>query len=243
MSLKTLRVLIISIVFSLGILAAYVSWRETIVVWNFQLVISNWWQSWLQNFSTGMFGTLATYILIELIVEGREKKVEAEKAESKEAGKERKERRLNQASFVEQLKKAIDLFTKQHIVDEMRNLDMLEEVNFWQADLDGINLRFANLKNAYMIGAVLINADLEYSILIGADLQFANLTGAKTRSAKLAAANLTNANLLGASMVDCQFSHDTVLPDGTKWNEKVNMERFTNPAYPNFWRHPTMSPD
>jgi len=61
--------------------------------------------------------------------------------------------------------------------------------------LYGADLRFANLKGAYLTGANLWNANLR-----GANLEGANLTGADLWNANLRGANLWNANLRGADL-------------------------------------------
>lgn len=140
------------------------------------------------------------------------------------------------------------------------NNAQLTKANLREADLQGINLRGANLKETQLIeanlqGADLTEANLERAFLSGANLNGAkleraklqtslwgvllcnaNLQGADLHEAELFKTNLTGANLIDANFEEAKFSTDMILPDGTHWNEKTEMERFTNPTHAEFWR-------
>jgi hypothetical protein len=68
------------------------------------------------------------------------------------------------------------------------------------ADLEGANLKGANLWGADLRGAFLKDADLRCSNLEGADLMYANLKGANLWDADLRYAKLKGANLEGADL-------------------------------------------
>ena len=63
------------------------------------------------------------------------------------------------------------------------------------ASLQGRDLRYGNLRNAFLVKADLSNANLSKADLSGADLRFANLGGATLEGANLSGANLTGADL------------------------------------------------
>jgi uncharacterized protein YjbI with pentapeptide repeats len=63
------------------------------------------------------------------------------------------------------------------------------------ADLEGANLIYANLGRANLAGAILLKADLTGANLEGANFEEANLEGANLKGANLAGANLRGANL------------------------------------------------
>ena len=65
------------------------------------------------------------------------------------------------------------------------------------ADLAGVNLRFANLKDA----------DLRFANLFNADLRFADLSGANLDNADLSGANLDNADLFNADLFGTIWSN------------------------------------
>ena len=82
------------------------------------------------------------------------------------------------------------------------NLDgaNLRGANLGYANLDGANLRGANLGYANLRGANLRGANLDGANLDGANLRGANLDGANLRGANLGYANLRGANLRGANL-------------------------------------------
>jgi len=73
-----------------------------------------------------------------------------------------------------------------------------------RADLQGANLRSADLQGAYLQGADLQRANLQGANLRSADLQRANLQGA----------NLRSADLQGAAGADLALSIASHLPEG-----------------------------
>ena len=83
-----------------------------------------------------------------------------------------------------------ELSTKSENWTEKRPLDHIKG-----ARLQGRDLRYGNLRNAFLVKADLSNANLSKADLSGADLRFANLVGATLEGAKLSGANLTGAEL------------------------------------------------
>jgi len=118
----------------------------------------------------------------------------------------------------------------------------LQESNLMLAHLEGANLREATLqgsgmKRVYLQGAELWRANLQDTYLMEANLEGANLSRADLRGANLRDANLRNANLKGAI-----FDEKTLLPDSTFWTPQTRIQRFTNPARPDFWQSPAYAP-
>ncbi len=89
----------------------------------------------------------------------------------------------------------------------------LKDAHLWDANLEGAHLWDANLQEADLIGANLQGTDLRWANLQEAHLEWAFLEGA----------NLRRANLKGAT-----------LPDETKYTERTDLDRFTDPYHPNF---------
>lgn len=95
-------------------------------------------------------------------------------------------------------------------------------------------------EQANLWGADLEEADLGECKLRGANLWAANLRGtrlwADLRGANLTLADLTDAQLTSAIHGTVIFDELTTLPDGNRWQPNTDMERFTNPQHPQYWR-------
>jgi uncharacterized protein YjbI with pentapeptide repeats len=106
----------------------------------------------------------------------------------------------------------------------------LERANFASANLQNVDFGLANLR-----GANLSNANLQGAELVklhgGANLESANLSGANLKGAKL----VIHYQSMSALNQSAKFNEETILPDGTKWTSKADLERFTNPAHPNYY--------
>lgn len=89
-----------------------------------------------------------------------------------------------------------------------------------KADLRNVNLQQANLVSADLQGALLLKTNLQGAILMDANMQ-----GVDLRLANLEGADLRLANMKGA-----------ILPDGTTWMPDTDMDYFTDPNHPSFWR-------
>lgn len=103
------------------------------------------------------------------------------------------------------------------------------------ADLRGANLRGANAQRANLRRANLAQADLHYALLNDADLSEADLRGANMQWIDLQHANLSGAQLEGANIRNARLESAT-LPDGSRWSVSIDMRRFIDPTYADFWR-------
>lgn len=207
--------------------------------------VQSWLEGWLQNFSTEMFGAFATFILIELVVGGREKRAALEA-----------NRLQQQVDAVARLGAAKSLLEKQTIVDRMTAADLLrgaslqgmnlsnvrfshanlrganlERTTLIQADLQHCDLSHANLEQTYLIGAKLISANLSHANLRGANLSSADLMNANLEKSVLWGTNLTGTNLRQARLLRARIGfmlcRATTLPDGTQGYISDDLARFT----------------
>ncbi|RMF77697.1 MAG: pentapeptide repeat-containing protein [Chloroflexi bacterium] len=170
---------------------------------------SQWFQGWLQNFSTEMVGALLTFVLLQLIVEERRRREELSRAEH-----ERKEQLIREMGSIDNgiaIRAVRELGAKKWLYD-----GTLVGASLWRANLQDCYLTAANLRNA--------------------DLNRANFRDAKLVNACLQGARLFDADLQGARLDNAQFDEETILPDGSNWSPDVDMECFTNPEHPKFWR-------
>jgi hypothetical protein len=88
-------------------------------------------------------------------------------------------------------------------LDSKEKLDEAAESIIIQGrQLQGANLKLADLRKANFIGDDLTNADLGSANLTNARLDIANLTNARLDFADLTGANLAGANLTGANLTD-----------------------------------------
>ncbi len=102
-----------------------------------------------------------------------------------------------------------------------------ESVISYEANFNNANLRSAKFKNAVLQRAYFVGSDLKGTSFTDSDLGDASLLGA---------------NVIGAKFTDIkwQFIHSyghvssATLPDGTKWTENTDIERFTHPSHPEF---------
>ncbi len=85
-----------------------------------------------------------------------------------------------------------------------------ENINLAKADLTGVCLARANLRNANLQHAILFMADLDHS-----DLSGANLLGADLRGAIMSRANLNNSHMEGADLSAGALKRSCSTPRGT----------------------------
>jgi uncharacterized protein YjbI with pentapeptide repeats len=213
---------------------------------------ADWGESWLQNFSTEMFGAFLTFILLELVVGSRQQR----EAESK-AQQQLKQRLIIQMASKDNgiaLQGLAELREHGWLLDgslrgaHLREANLqgarlwdanLQAADLWHANLEGASLGQAklqetyllgaNLQNAILLGANLQGAYLRGAVLHGAYLRGADVQGADLRLAKLQGADLTLSNLQGANLGGVEFDEDTILPDETHWTPETDMTRFTQP--------------
>jgi len=200
-----------------------------------------WLAGFLRSFSTGILGALSTFLLVELILRGVQRRQEEERDEALRAEAEVKTRKRLQVSAIARLAQAEDdPRIRQTILEEMKSLDLLMGVCFprgidlreadlnntdlSQATLVDANLRNANLQHARLHGAnmrlaSLRFANLEDADLSDADLRWADMDCANLTSADFTGANLGSANLSGANAVGAIFNNTCLvgatMPDGT----------------------------
>jgi hypothetical protein len=210
------------------------------------------WEGLFLNLGTEMLGAVATYVLLELFIGGRERR-EAKKAD------------LIAQMGSQVLGEAI------RAVEELRRHGWLYDGSLQGANLGGANLQGANLGGANLQEAILSRANLKWIFLVGANLQatylveahlgnanltFADLHGAYLQEARLMSTKLQNADLTGADLKGAilagtnlegailrqanlqgvDYNPHTTLPDGAKWTSDTDMARFTDPDHPDFWR-------
>ena len=129
----------------------------------------------------------------------------------------------------------------------------LEDTQLQGASLRGAKLEGATIFNTDLRGADLRNVDLQHTDFFGADLRGARLQGANLREidlewqslrfanledailyrAKLSNASLEYALLQGANLQDAELAGAT-LPDGTIFDNRISIEKFTDPTHPEF---------
>lgn len=99
-------------------------------------------------------------------------------------------------------------------------LSMINEKNFAEANFRGLKLPCADFRDTNLWCADFQDADLQYADFTDADMSYTNLQGA----------NMVDADFQGANL------RNSILPDGTKWQNSTDMERFTDSEHYNFWR-------
>lgn len=97
----------------------------------------------------------------------------------------------------------------------------LKNANLNECDLYNAKLRKADLSSSKLIKAILEDADLE-----SANLKSSDMTDVNLKNANLKGADLTNSILKGADLSGVDINKYTVLPDGTKWSDGVDLKRF-----------------
>jgi len=146
-----------------------------------------WWVSWLQNFSTEMFGAFLTFVLIELIVGGRER------------------RNFEKHELMDHLLHHLTNPTNGEAtaaLDELHELGWLTDGSLKGKYLGHAELKSAVLERADLEGACLEMANLQFASLRAINLQGANLRRANLRGAKLTSATMQEANLVNANLAE-----------------------------------------
>jgi hypothetical protein len=134
------------------------------------------WEGLALNFGTEMLGAVATYVLLELFIGGRERR-EAKKAD-----------------LIAQLGSQVpDVAIA--AAEELRRHGWLTD-----GSLQAVHLNHADLQGAILANAELEGAQLTWANLQGATLTWANLQGAHLSMANLQGANLERANLRGVDL-------------------------------------------
>jgi len=200
------------------------------------------WEGLFLNLGTEMLGAVATYVLLELFIGGRERREAKKAALIAQMGSSVKDVAVAAAE---------ELARHGWLYDGSLQGANLMEANLQGASLNNAklggvrltwaNLRWANLGGANLQGAILTGANLQEADLFEANLQgvnlwVTNLQEANLDTADLQGASLQKANLQGANLEGASFDENTRLPDGTKWTPDTDMARFTDPDHPDFWQ-------
>jgi uncharacterized protein YjbI with pentapeptide repeats len=115
----------------------------------------------------------------------------------------------------------------------------LEGADFLEANLQEIVLRDCNLERAQLWRANLERASLFGTNLQRANLQGANMKGSELWESNLEGANMEHANLEGVlNLNTVKFNEKTILPDGSFWTPKTDVNRFSDPQHPEFQQYP-----
>lgn len=234
-----------------GILAGISAVTAGISFWLEKEHPREWWGDWFQGISTEMVGAVMTTLFFTFIVGTvQDQQAQAElKAEltgqlgsivNSEAARAAEE--LSARGWLRDGSlRGADLYSANLAHAVMFGAD-LQEATLFDAILAGANLEGANLRRAILQGADLSQANLKSADLTGAMMETANLEAADLSAADLSGANLLTVNLENANLSGAKFDPSTTLPDETTWTPGTDMERFTNPQHPDFWR-PQPSPD
>jgi hypothetical protein len=209
-----------------------------------------WWVAWLQNMSTEMFGAILTFVLIERIVGGREKRREKEEAIQREKEKQLEAIQQEKSRLIRQMGsqvkseaiRAVEEMWQQgwlkdgSLCGAFLNKSNLAGANFWDADLRGVWLCDTKLQGTDFYNAKLQEANLRMARLDRARLTYCNLKSADLAEAQLHGTDLRQANLEGVRLVYANFDENTILPDSSNWTPDTDLHRFTDPSHPKFWR-------
>lgn len=205
----------------LGLILA-VAVGTSVVSWVLHLVAgmgtsADWWAGWLQNLGSEMLGAFATFLLIHLLVGGREEK----------------------GRLIRQMRSRDNALALQAVAEL--------GAKGWLGDgaLRGANLVSANLHRLKLWDTILVEADLHGVNLAGSKLDRVNFTRANLWAAELRGARLTSVNLESADLFHAdlrevtfakvEFNEDTRLPDGSRWHPEADLGRFTDEDHPDFF--------
>lgn len=167
------------------------------------------------NVSAEMGGIVITVLILDRLAQRREAK--------------REEQRRKEALIAQLGSRVRDVPVG--AAEELRRYGWLEDGSLRNARLHGANMEGIDLWKADLGGANLFSANLR-----GANLSWSDLEGAGLRGADLRGVDFYSANLRNADLHDAVFDENTTLPDGGTWTPRIDMEQFTNPEHPDFWR-------
>lgn len=188
-----------------------------LAVSNQQVTLLEWWAEWLQNVGSEMLGAFVTFMLIHLLVGGREEK-----------GRLIRQMRIRDNALA--LQAVEELKAKGWLGDG--SLDGASLIN---ADLVAVRLRDARLRRVDLHGACLRASKLDRVDLSGANLWAADLRDAGMKNVNLEGADLYHADLQGVKMIRVEMDERTRLPDGRRWSPEEDINRFTDSTHPGFW--------
>ncbi len=162
--------------------SAVVTGIASVVFLQAHYVLGEWWSGALQNFSTEMLGAFLTFILIDVVIGGRERR----------ATEKQEELRRLQRKLIKKLRSPHSEITGS-AAKELRHLGWLTDGSLAGAYLSYANLRGVDLSNANLEGARLTEAKLHDT-----SLSSANLEGTTLKASQLAHAS----SLCGSIMPD-----------------------------------------
>ncbi len=99
--------------------------------------------------------------------------------------------------------------------------------DYTNADLNGMDFKGQNLRNARFVNATLENVNFENADLRGADFTNADLKNANLTGANLEGANLTNATLSGTHMVNANLKN--AILTNVDMSEAITVKKFVSP--------------
>jgi uncharacterized protein YjbI with pentapeptide repeats len=99
------------------------------------------------------------------------------------------------------------------------------------------NFHFAQFASNPMWYVDLEAADLSFAVLHRNAMNYANLRSVNFHRTQLLGVWLNDADLQGAKNLEhAIFDEATFLPNGMNWTPETDMEQFTDPNHPKFWR-------
>jgi hypothetical protein len=180
-----------------------------------------------------MGGTLLTFILIDLLIGGREKQEAEERAKRRRKATYQRKTRQEKERLMVQLGSRINEVARS-AAEELRARGWLQDGTLNQAKLNGANLAGVDLRGASLQGARLFKANLQGAYLIRTDLREAHLAGADLQGAHLGGANLLGAHMAGVNLQGALQASakqlalanrlkGAVMPDGSRYDGRYNL--------------------
>ena len=201
------------------------------------------WEGLALNLGTELGGAVITFILLDLVIGGRERReAAARKARKKKDRRVRKTQEELQ-HLIQQLGSGVNLVAKQ-AAEELRLQGWHDDGSLRVARLNEANLQGADLRGADLQGARLFRANLQGARLFGADLRNAHLTGADLRDAYMGRVRLEGAHMAGVNLLDAhQLSvrqlalanrlKGATMPDGARYDGRFNLAGDLRQAHKN----------
>jgi len=193
----------------LGIWLSYRQARNQDVKWR------TWAEKWFADFSTELAGSALVTISILLLV------IPIQKQDRKE-------------ELIRLMSSSDDLAARQ----ASENLYFLYEDGGarWDGSLRNRDFASANWSGLHLAWATLRGSDLSHALLIGTHIVDAELVDVDLSMANLSYADLRGSDMTGAIItLNTMFNERTWLPDGSLWAPGVDMHRFTDPTFSDFW--------
>ncbi|MEL6150857.1 MAG: pentapeptide repeat-containing protein [Chloroflexota bacterium] len=191
----------------------------------------NFWQDYYANISAE-FGSVAITVLIIDSLNQRRQREEEKQRLLRQMGSKENGLALQAVEELRALGALKDGTLRAANLEEAN----LEDVRLGRVDMRQARMDFSNLKKAHLFFANMENADMSGVDLSGAVLTGANLSGTDLVAADLRGALLSEVDLAYAKLEQAKFNEQTQLPDKSYWSHGADLDRFTNPQHPQFWR-------